>query len=141
MPIFISYSHDDKDFVDRLAANLVKANTHVWVDRWELHVGDSLIRRVQEAMGHASAILVVLSKASVESEWFKKELDVGLIRELEERQVVVLPLLIEDCVIPPFLRDKLYADFRRNFDEGLRAVLEAVARVTSEVRGRFFTCI
>jgi len=39
---------------------------------------------------------------------------------------------MEDCKIPLFLRDKLYADFRTDFDSGLRRVLEAVARVTSD---------
>jgi len=35
MPIFISYSHSDKKFVEKLAAHLVKNNAHVWVDTWE----------------------------------------------------------------------------------------------------------
>jgi hypothetical protein len=39
MPVFICYSHENKDFVDRLAANLIKNKTRVWLDRWELQVG------------------------------------------------------------------------------------------------------
>lgn len=138
MAIFISYSHQDRVFVDELAANLVKrGRAHVWVDRWELRVGDSLLQRIQEAMQSAGALIVVLSKASVASEWCRKELSAGLIRELEERRVLVLPVLLEDCDIPLFLRDKLYADFRKSFDDGLRATLEAVAGVTSaDVMGR-----
>ena len=136
MPIFISYSRNDRDFVDKLAANLVANKAWVWVDRWELKVGDSLISKIQEAIQEASALLVVLSKASVASEWCKKELTAGLVRELEEKRVIVLPVLLEDCQIPLFLRDKLYADFREDFDEGLRSVLDATAKVTSEARGR-----
>lgn len=136
MPIFISYSHEDKTFVDRLAVQLVAHKAKVWLDRWELHVGDSLIRRIQDAISGASALLVVLSKASVKSEWCKKELSAGLVRELEERRVVVLPVLKENCEIPLFLRDKLYADFRHNFDEGLRTILESVAKITSNTLGR-----
>jgi hypothetical protein len=136
MPIFISYSHQDREFVDIFASHLVKAKAHVWVDRWELHVGDSILNRVQDAIKDASALIMVLSKASVSSEWCKKELTAGLMRELEEKKVVVLPVLIEDCEIPLLLRDKLYADFRKNFDEGLRVVLESIARLTSETQGR-----
>ena len=33
MPIFISYSHADSDFVDRLATQLVSHAVNVWVDR------------------------------------------------------------------------------------------------------------
>ena len=136
MPVFISYCHEDKDFVDRLAAHLVQEKTHVWVDTWELHVGDSIVSKIQEAIQEASALIVVLSKASVESEWCKKELNAGLIRELEEKRVVVLPVLLNNCNIPLFLRDKMYADFRHNYDKGLRHVLEAIAKVTSDTLGR-----
>lgn len=136
MPIFISYSHENKAFVDNLATHLVSHNANVWVDRWELNVGDSIVQRVQSAIQSASALLVVLSKASVASEWCKRELSAGLVRELEEKKVIVLPLLIEDCDIPLFLKEKLYADFRNDFDTGLSHVLEAIARVVNCNQGR-----
>lgn len=136
MPIFISYSHADAAFVTNLAANLVKRNTHVWVDTWELNVGDSILNKVQQAIQESSALLVVLSKASVASEWCRKELNAGLMRELDEKRVLVLPVLVDDCDIPIFLREKMYADFRTNFDLGLKAIVEAVARVTNLEQGR-----
>jgi TIR domain len=136
MPIFISYSHEDKDFVDKLAANLIKHDAHVWVDTWELSVGDSILNRVQEAIQFSSALLIVLSKASVASEWCRKELNAGLMRELAEKKVIVLPVLVEDCEMPVFLREKIYADFRKDFRHGLKALVEAVARVTKIDQGR-----
>ncbi|MHA1280467.1 MAG: toll/interleukin-1 receptor domain-containing protein [Candidatus Helarchaeota archaeon] len=137
MPVFISYSHQDSAFASELAAQLVKHRAKVWIDQWELHVGDSLIDRIQQAIQGASALIVILSKASINSEWCKKELSSGLLRELEEKRVVVLPALIEECEIPLFLRGKMYADFRTDFDKGLRATLETVSRVTSEGLGRY----
>lgn len=139
MAIFVSYSRVDSDFVYALGTALAKSNANVWIDKWELNVGDSLIDRIQSAIESAGALLVVLSKASVESEWCKKELNAGLIRELEEKRVVVLPVLKEDCNIPMFLRDKLYADFRTDFEEGFREILSAVAKVTNPEQGRIRT--
>lgn len=136
MAIFLSYSHADSTFADMLAAHLVGAGARIWVDRWELRVGDSIVQRVQDAVGGADAVLVVLSPDSVESEWCKKELATGLVRELEDRRVVVLPILYRDCEIPPFLRDKQYADFRDDFERGLSATLEALAGVLSDGLGR-----
>jgi hypothetical protein len=136
VPVFISYSHSDKEFVDSLAGQLVLRNAHVWVDRWELNVGDSILNNVQHAIQDASALIVVLSKASVQSEWCKKELSAGLMRELEERRVVVLPAMLEDCEVPVFLREKMYADFRTNFDIGLRLLVDAIAKVTTSDQGR-----
>jgi len=137
MPVFISYSHQNKEFADKLAANLVKKKAHVWVDTWELNVGDSIIDKVQSAIQESSALIVIISKASMESEWCKKELSAGFLRELEEKRVVVLPLLLEDCEMPIFLRGKMYADFRNNFDEGFSKTLEAIAKVTSNSQGRY----
>jgi HEAT repeat protein len=54
----------------------------------------------------------------------QRELNTILIRELDERQVVVLPLLFRDCQLPLFLKDKLYADFRGSYDEGFKRLLE-----------------
>lgn len=139
MAIFISYSHEDKDFVDKLAVELVKNRARIWMDRWELSVGDSIVDRVQTAIKDASALLVVLSEAAVKSQWCKKELSAGLIRELDEKRVVVLPVLLESCEVPTFLKDKLYADFRVDFGEGLRTTLEAIAKVNSDTLGTLGT--
>lgn len=136
MPLFISYSHADKEFVDMLAMQLVTRKVNVWLDRWEMHVGESLITKIQQAITDASALLVILSPDSVDSEWCKKELNSGFIRELEERRIVILPILVRECKIPLFLREKMYADFRTSFDDGLRTILEAVAKVTNEWRNR-----
>lgn len=136
MPIFISYSHKDKKFVDKLAMQLVSRNVNVWLDRWELAVGDSIVDRVQEAVDGSSALLVILSKASTGSEWCKRELSAGLLRELEEKRVVVMPVMLEECDVPVFARGKMFADFRTNFDDGLRSVTEGIAKVTNSAMAR-----
>jgi hypothetical protein len=136
MPVFISYSHENKEFVDQLAMQLVQQNVHIWLDRWELSLGDSIIDKVQDAADGASALLVILSNASVASEWCKRELSAGLLRELEEKRVVVMPVLLEDCKVPLFARGKLYADFRSNFDDGLKTVIDGIAKVTNPFLNR-----
>lgn len=136
MPVFLSYSHADDVIANKLAEDLRSHNTHVWVDTWELSVGDSIINKVQDAIKKSSALLVLLSEASVRSEWCKKELSAGLMRELEEKRVVVLPVLVEDCEIPVFLREKKYADLREDYDRGLNSILDAIAKVTNLYQGR-----
>jgi TIR domain len=122
MAIFISYSRSDVAFVDWLAKRLVARRHHIWMDRWELSIGDSLISKIQGALTDSDAMLIVLSKNSVGSEWCKKELNSGLMRELEEKRVLVMPCIIDDCNVPLFLREKLYADFRKDRDEAFDQV-------------------
>lgn len=136
MAIFISYNRNDSFFVDVLAKKLVSRRHNIWLDRWELNVGDSLIAKIQSALHRCDAILIILSKSSVASEWCKKELSAGLMRELEEKKIIVLPCIIEDCDIPLFLKEKVYADFRENPNKALKEVDEALLRITNVQQGR-----
>lgn len=76
------------------------------LNRWEIKVGDSITEKINEAIRRNDYLIVVLSKASVKSEWVKKELNAALMKELKKKSVVVLPLLMEDCEVPPLIADK-----------------------------------
>ncbi len=134
--LFISYSHENEDFVNQLIARLLEARVSIWYDRIGIKVGESLIQKIQGAISEADFLAVILSKASVASAWCREELDAGLLRQLEERRVVVLPLLMEECEIPVFLRGKKYANFRQDFDHGFQELREAIAAEADPTLGR-----
>lgn len=111
--IFLSHSSKDKEFVRRLAKDLHQAGAQVWIDDGEIKLGDSLIEKISEGVDEMDYLAVVLSKNSVESEWVKREINIALTGEVINKKVKVLPLVLDDCKIPAFLRDKLRADFSR----------------------------
>ncbi|MEW5987692.1 MAG: toll/interleukin-1 receptor domain-containing protein [Chloroflexota bacterium] len=123
MSVFISYNHNDSDFAERLALELSRRDIKVWKDSWRIGVGDSLIRKVQDGLEDAHFFCVIFSKNSLSSEWVKREITAGLLREIEERKVLILPIVIDDCKLPLLIRDKLYADFRNDFEHGLKELL------------------
>ena len=123
--VFISYSHKDRPFVERLAIDLKAKGLNLWYDQWELKVGDSLVDKINYGIKSQDFLIIVLSKSSVKSEWVRRELNAALIKELQERRVVILPTVIEDCDIPPLLSDKVYADFRGSYLSGLNKLLDA----------------
>ncbi|NJD01552.1 MAG: toll/interleukin-1 receptor domain-containing protein [Ruminiclostridium sp.] len=127
MSVFISYNHKDEEFVEKLCQKLIQHNVPVWRDKWQLQLGDSIINSVQKALEKASFVCFVLSKNSVNSKWVEREITASLVREIEEKKFSILPLVIDDCKLPLFLRDKLYADFRMDFDSGVKMILNAVA--------------
>lgn len=125
---FISYSHEDASFVNQLAEDLVASGVGVWLDRWEIKVGDSISDRIQSGLQESDYLLVVLSPNSVNSPWVCEELSVARVRQLESRRVIVLPVLYQDCEIPALLRDKLYADCRgERYNQGLQKLLVVLA--------------
>jgi predicted nucleotide-binding protein len=121
--VFISYSHEDRDFAQRLAKDLLSNRILVWWDDWMIRVGDSLLKKIEEGLSTSSYLGIILTPASVASSWVREELNAALLRQLEERRVFVLPILAQDCQIPLLLRDKKYADFRTSYDEGLSQLL------------------
>jgi hypothetical protein len=91
-----------------------------------LRVGDSIIQKIAAEVSEADRVIALLSPVSVNSNWVKKELALAMIGEANKGDVKVLPAVIADCEVPPMLADKLYADFRHSYYQGLRALLEAL---------------
>ena len=70
--IFLSYARDDVDAARQLAESLAQAGHDVWWDS-HLHGGSRFDREIEEALKNAEAVVVVWSKASLDSAWVKDE--------------------------------------------------------------------
>jgi hypothetical protein len=134
--VFISYSHQDKDFADRLARDLMARRILVWWDDWMIQVGDSLLAKIEEGISTSSYLGIVLTPSSVASSWVREELNAALLRQLDEKRVFVLPILAMDCEIPLLLRDKKYADFRSDYEEGLARLLKKLKPIPIRASAR-----
>ena len=123
---FISYSHSDKDFVSRLAKDLMQSGIEIWVDQFDLQPGDSLIQKIfEEGLSQSKFFLVVLSAASTSSKWVKEELDAAMIRKIEG-VTRIIPIIKEPCEIPIPLRSLLYLDLSDDYEEGLRRLAKTM---------------
>jgi hypothetical protein len=72
--IFISYSHADKAFADRLRSDLESFGTDVWIDVEDIDAGLKWSSAVQQALDTCEVMVVILSPDSaasqnVEDEW------------------------------------------------------------------------
>ena len=124
--VFISHTSSDKPFARRLASDLARAGAVVWLDEAEILVGDSLIEKITAGIDQTDFLAVLLSKASADSEWVRREVAIAMDEEIAQKTVKVLPLLLEDCDLPAFLKGKVYADFRSS--DGYPRALHQVLR-------------
>ncbi len=122
MKIFISYAHQDKAFANRLAESLKAANYEPWIDTQSIKVGENFIEKTDQALSESEYIVAVLS----ESYRAQQALSAFAMKEVTANRNKILPALLEDCEIPVFLQDRLYADFRKSFDEGFNQLLAAL---------------
>lgn len=128
--IFLSHNHNDKEFVRKLGSDLKQDGIRVWIDEAEILVGDSLLSKVETAIEKMEYLGVVLSKKSLESTWVNRELRLALSSEFYSNKVKVLPILLEDVILPGFLKDKLYADFRDKnlYQDSLMNLIKSIRR-------------
>jgi hypothetical protein len=87
---FIAHASADKDSVVRpLAGALRRAGLRVWLDEFELTVGDSLRRKIDEGLVRSRFGVVVLSPSFFEREWPQTELDGLAQKEIDGRKVIL----------------------------------------------------
>ncbi len=91
--IFISYAREDRDRAEAIAQALEKLGSTVWFDK-KIAPGGKYDEVIQGALDDAKCVIVLWSKASVESDWVKEEADKG-----KERDRLV-PVLIDDVEVP-----------------------------------------
>lgn len=89
--VFMSHAGPDKDdFVRPLAAALVQGGLSVWYDEFELRVGDSLRRKIDQGIRAARFGIVVLSPAFLRGRpWTEHELDAIVNAYIYKRQVLL----------------------------------------------------
>ncbi|MGZ8916137.1 MAG: toll/interleukin-1 receptor domain-containing protein [Methylobacter sp.] len=117
--IFISHSSKDKNAAFHLAKILNYCAIDVWLDDWELEVGQSLTDEISKAMEDARYIAILITENYNKSVWTKTEYKKALSREQKEQRTVMLPLIVGEAVIPDFLEDKVYIDLRDHFFRGI----------------------
>jgi hypothetical protein len=125
--VFVSYSHRDSAHAERLVAALLLNAIDVWTDEVDVLVGDSIYEKVMQGVVEVDYMAVVLTENSLASAWVREELTVARQRELEEREIVLLPLLFEPVELPLHLRARRYADFT-DFDAGMGELLRTLGR-------------
>ena len=70
---FISYSSKDDEFAQRLHADLQAAKVRVWFAPEDMKTGDRIRDRIDESIRLYDKLLIVLSEASVNSDWVENE--------------------------------------------------------------------
>ena len=117
--LFMSHSSRDKLKALRLAKTLNFCAIDVWMDDWELAVGQSLTDEIAKAMDESRFIGILITENYNQTVWTKTEYKKALAREQKEKRVVMLPLIVGEARIPDFLEDKLYIDLRNDFYVGV----------------------
>jgi hypothetical protein len=126
MRIFVSYSHQDKPFVDLIVERLKRAGHEIWIDSLKLKPGDNISRKIEEGISTADAVLVVVSASSLSSKWVQQEFSSLALSDLSKRAPRVVPVVIDASSVPSYLSNYLYIDLSRDFEAGLASLVQSL---------------
>jgi uncharacterized protein YjbI with pentapeptide repeats len=94
-PLFISYSHGDDAFVDKIGKSLTEKGVRHWRDIHEMKAG-RLENQIDRAIRQNPTVVLILSEHSLSSDWVEHE--VRMARELEKDigRDVLCPVALDD---------------------------------------------
>jgi tetratricopeptide (TPR) repeat protein len=130
---FLSYGHGDAEWVHILAGNLERLGVHVFLDAWELVGGDLIAARLQDGLAKAGSVVFVVSPNSVRRGWVGEEFAAAVAVAAMGRGRLI-PVLLGEVELPPFVASRLYVDFR-NLDHP-DAYAAKLKELVSAIRGQ-----
>jgi hypothetical protein len=131
---FISYAHEDQEFVLALVHELeAQGGLEIRYDQVALNIGDSLIRALADEIANGDFLIAIVSPDSVESEWCQKELALAATQGINERRIKVLPVRYRSADMPPMLGDTYWGD--ADNDDILTLARRLAAAMTAQLGG------
>lgn len=127
--VFISYSYEDKEFVEWLEDNLQDLGVEIWYDKQEIQLGDSIKEKISSGIQSSNTFIVILSNSSKSSKWVRYELNSALLLNAINKGIKILPIKIDDSEVPSDLSSYLYADFSKNREQGLETLKRSLQQI------------
>lgn len=124
--IFLSYASEDRDRARQLAQALEAVGWTVWWDR-DFRAGKNVADVIEGEINRARCVIVMWSRASVDSRWVRDEANQGLKRD------ALVPVFI-DTVDPPLGFRTIQAADLSNWSgdassQGLAKLVADIARI------------
>lgn len=131
--IFLSYSREDKEKVEKLYHDLQDAGFKPWMDTQDILPGERWKDSIERAQKQADFFVVCLSKESANKRGFlqreiKKALDLGI--EKLDSDIYLIPVRLEECEVPENLSDYQWLDFfkEHSWKQLVRSIVTGMAR-------------
>jgi hypothetical protein len=117
--VFLSHSAKDKALVRPVAERLRADGMRVWLDDWEIRLGDSIPAKIEEGLEHSRVLVLCLSASAFGSDWTQLESYTYRFKDPLNKDRRFIPLRLDDAPIKDslaqFLIDWLPEDRDNDF--------------------------
>lgn len=134
LKVFLSYSSHDKDIAQGLADAI--GQRAVWFDQFEVELGDLLLERISRGLEEATDFVLLWSANSAASKWVKYEVNMALIRNIEDSGCRIRTVLMDQTPVPLLLKPYVFMDCSSTPSDVPVLVLQALEGVEDRQSGR-----
>jgi hypothetical protein len=124
--VFISHRIADSQHAEQLSLEIKSAGHRVWLDTWEINLGDSIIEKMNEGLAGATYVVLCCSSSGATSPWMGREWMSALARQLGGEEVRVIPVVLTGGDTPVLLRDIRHANLVKDWSVGVAELLRAI---------------
>lgn len=124
--IFISHRSNDVREAEQLANELRNTGHQVWLDAWNINLGDSIVGRMNEGLEIANYVVVCYSASGIASPWMSREWMSTLARQLNGHGIKLIPVRLTNGEPPAILADIFYVDLVKDWPGGIAQLLATV---------------
>ena len=130
----LPFHPEDKAIAVKLAGFLGK--DAAWVDSMDLDTGQMLPKAIAEGVQASKWFVLIASKRSMQSRWARYELNLALIKWIEQADCEIIVARVDHCEIHPELAPFLRIDSPGQPDEALRQVARAITKTAASLENR-----
>jgi hypothetical protein len=98
-PCFISYAHEDEEFVRKLYTDLQSKGVRCWFAPEDMKIGSRIRQTLDQSIQSHDKLLLILSEHSIDSEWVEKEVETAFEKERRDKQLVLFPICLDSAVM------------------------------------------
>jgi len=91
--VFISYSWKDKSVAQRVRESIPEP-FEVWIDKEQIHPGDSISKAIQDGMSCSDYYVLIISENSISSNWVQREIATAF-DLANKKKLSVIPVLLQ----------------------------------------------
>jgi len=124
--VFLSHSSKDKPAARELAERLRRDGLRVWFDEWEIKPGDPILLKIEEGLGQARTLALLMSAHADASEWVTFERHSALFRDPTNQQRRFIPIRLDDAEIKDTLKQFAYVDWRQKENKQYKRLLSEI---------------
>lgn len=125
--LYISYSRQDKELINRLSGDLSKYGIDPFYDDNILQVGNEWQKQLTRAITESDGILILITNNSISSKYVMNELGMARVFAMNsENKKLLIPVIYGNVEIPEFIQDIQVVFWKQNYKEFLNKIVDSV---------------